>query len=196
MPGSERKIVMTKPLSFTVEMTERYIGRYEDRAEFLFEDTQLKAQFLITRTLRGIVGNSAEHQALAPKTPYVPRERTARKPIQDVVEGVRPPALKSIPYVGKLTRATIPSNLSSILSSSRVAAELVPIVKERFMPSVLNVDTYSRWFKQLLWTEEFQAEYVQSRTVWVNFGNNNIYRLDLERYDTVASLTRHNKFYL
>lgn len=158
LQGSERKIVITKPLCFTVELTERYIGRYEDRAEFLFEDTQLKTQFLITRSLRGIVGNSAEHQALAPTTPYVPRERTTRKPIQDVVEGVRPPALKSMPYVGKLPMSTIPSNLSSILSSSRVAAKLAPMVKMRFMPSTLNVDTYSRWFKQLLWTEEYQAE--------------------------------------
>jgi helicase MOV-10 len=163
MTGSDRKIRMGKPLNLSVALAESHIGRYEDRVEFLFEDTQLNQRFMITRSLRAIVGSAAEHQALAPKSPYIPRERTARKPIRDVVEGVRPPALNAIPYVGKLPRATIPEGLSSVLASSRVAANLAPLVKRRFMPSTLNGDTYSRYFKQLLWTEEYQAEYAQSR---------------------------------
>ena len=171
LPG-ERKIRMNKPLTFEVALMEKHIGRYEDRAEFLFEDTQLNKQFLITRSLRAIIGDSAEHQALAPKTPYVPRERTTRKPIRDVVEGIRPPALRSIPSVGKLPMATIPSNLSAILSSPSVAAKVAPMIKGRFMPCTLDVDTYGRWYKQLLWTEEYQAKYVQSTTIQANLHSN------------------------
>jgi helicase MOV-10 len=141
LAGTGSKIEMGKPLRLAVALTEIHIGRYVDRAEFLFQDTQLKQRFMITRSLRAIVGNFAEHQALAPKTPYIPRERTTRKPIRDVVEGVRPPALNAMPYVGKLPMATIPSNLSSVLDSSKVTANLAPMIKRRFMPSTLNTET-------------------------------------------------------
>jgi helicase MOV-10 len=92
--------------------------------------------------------------------------------MQDVVEGVRPPEMNAMPYVGKLPKATIPSHLASVLSSSRVAAKVAPMIKRHFMPSALNADTYSRWFKQLLWAEEHQAEYVQSSTMHLNLDTN------------------------
>jgi len=149
-----------KPIQLNVTFQQSYIGRYEDRAEFLFEDLQLKKRFLISRTLRAIVGNKADHQLLRPKAPYVPRERVARQPEVTVVEGVDPPSLKVIPYVFKLPKANIPKSLLSTLSSCGSFSEGIKRVKNVFLPSSLDSDTYARHFKHLLWVEEFQMECV------------------------------------
>ncbi|KAF8805634.1 hypothetical protein BYT27DRAFT_7296293 [Phlegmacium glaucopus] len=50
-----------------------HIGRYQDRLKVIFEDMQLKKRFIITRALKAIRGNKAEHKELRPKAPYVPR---------------------------------------------------------------------------------------------------------------------------
>jgi helicase MOV-10 len=154
------EISITRPLSVVMELKHSFIGRYEDRIEFVFEDSQLKQHFIISRTLRAIVGNAAEHEALAPKVPYTPRTRSTRKPIQKVVEGVKPPALNAIPYIGKLPRSVIPSHLASILSNPEGTAKIVSQIRMRFLPATLNSKSYGPYFKQLLWAEEYQAECV------------------------------------
>jgi len=135
-----------------------HIGRYEDRLELLFEDTQLKKQFIISRTLKAIVGNKTDHEALKPKSPYIPRPRTTRQPEKKIVEGVAPPALDAIPYVGRLPRAEIPKPLLSVLSGSETVAQQIAHIRRVFIPQILNSDTYGRHFKHLLWIEEFKME--------------------------------------
>lgn len=82
------KIVYGRENRLTISFTQSYRGRYEDRAEILFEDTQLGKEFVIVRPLRVIVGSRADHDALRPTAPYVPRRRTNRAPVNEVVPGV------------------------------------------------------------------------------------------------------------
>ncbi len=188
---------MTRPLSIVMELKQSFIGRYEDRVEFVFEDSQLKQRFIISRTLRAIVGNATEHEALAPKVPYTPRVRSTRKPIQKVVEGVKPPALNAIPYTRKLPEAAIPSHLASVLSSPEGTAKIVSQIRKRFLPAALNSKTYGPYFKQLLWAEEHQAECVILRIKIFNQLRFFLScRVDLERYDIPdAILTRNNNYF-
>ena len=118
--------------------------------ELLFEDTQLKKQFIISRTLKAIVGNKTNHEALKPKSPYIPRPRTTRQPGKKIVEGVAPPALDAIPYVGRLPRAEITKPLLSILSGSETVAQQISHIRRVFIPPSLNSDTYGCHFKHLL----------------------------------------------
>jgi len=158
--SSPFEISITRPLSVVIELKHSFIGRYEDRVEFVFEDSQLKQHFIISRALRAIVGNAADHEALAPKVPYTPRTRSTSKPIKKFVEGVKPPALNAIPYTVKLPRAAIPSRLASVLSSPDGTAQIVSQIRKRFLPGVLDSKSYGPYFKQLLWAEEHQAECV------------------------------------
>ncbi|KAJ3508690.1 hypothetical protein NLJ89_g5619 [Agrocybe chaxingu] len=181
LSGTSRNVTSSRPLTLTLVFKQPFVGRYEDRVEFRFEDTQLRKRFVISRTLKAIVGNKAEHEALQPRTPYVPRSRTARKAIAEIIEGVRPPALNAIPYVGRLPKADIPTQLQGILSGSESTSRLISHVRRVFLPEALNsVNYYGRHFKYLLWIEEYKMAQ------------------DLERYDIPdATLTRHsNYFYL
>lgn len=136
------------------------IGRYEERVEFIFQDTQLQKRFIISRTLKAIVGNKADHEALRPVIPYVARKRGNRQREDKVVEGVAPPSLKAIPYVGKLPMAPVPLPLMNLLRGPGRVEEKIDDVKTMFIPRQLNVETYGRHFKHLLWIEEIKMEYV------------------------------------
>ena len=86
------KIVYGRETRLTVDFTQTYRGRYEDRAEIIFEDTQLGKRFVIVRPLRAIVGSREDHATLRPSAPYVPRKRTNRAPVNEVVPGVVSPS--------------------------------------------------------------------------------------------------------
>ncbi|KAF8156820.1 RNA helicase [Crassisporium funariophilum] len=170
--------VTSRPPNFALIFKQAYVGRYEDRLEFVFEDTQLKKRFVIVRTLKAIVGNKAEHEALQPRAPYVPRSRSTRKAILEIVEGVKPPSLNAIRYISPLPRANIPTNLQTNLSSSESTSKITARIKKLFMPANLDSTSYSRHFKHLLWVEEFKMEQ------------------DLERYDIIsATLNKHNQYH-
>ncbi|PPQ74162.1 hypothetical protein CVT26_006766 [Gymnopilus dilepis] len=175
--AQERKI-STRPLTVTISLDQITIGRYEDRVEFLFEDSQLKKQFIISRALRATVGNKAEHEALMPVTPYIPRPRATHRPIREVVEGVKPPALNAVPYIGRLPKAAVPSQLGALLAGSHPTKQTLDNVRSIYIPSVFNSNTYDRFFKHLLWVEECKMEQ------------------DLEHYDMLnAPLTKHDNYY-
>jgi helicase MOV-10 len=150
-------VVYRRPTNVRLDFKQSHIGRYEDRIEFTFEDNQLRKEFLISRSLRAIVGSKADHQLLQPKAPYVPKERLVRQPELTIVEGVAPPSLKAIPYVFKLPQANIPKLLLATLANGSVS-ETVKRVRKVFLPSVLDSETYARHFKHLLWIEEFRME--------------------------------------
>ncbi|KAF8156821.1 RNA helicase [Crassisporium funariophilum] len=170
--------VTSRPPSFALSFKQAYAGRYEDHIEFVFEDTQLKQRYVIVRTLKAIVGNKVEHEALQPRAPYVPRPRSTRKAILEVVEGVKPPALNAVRYIAPLPRATIPANLQINLLSSEPTSKTAARIKKYFMPVNLDSTSYSRYFKHLLWIEEFKMEQ------------------DLERYDIMgATLDKHNQYH-
>ncbi|KAJ7096057.1 RNA helicase [Mycena epipterygia] len=172
-----RVISYNTTYSFAVTLRQEYNGRAENRLEILFEDLQLKKRFIIARTLRVIVGNRADHDLLRPIAPYIPRKRTARQPETNVVEGVLPPSLKAVPYIGSLPKAPIPSGLAAALSTGSTTS-IVTNLRRLYLPPIFDSDTYARHFKHLLWIEEFRME------------------RDLEHYDIPrAKLTVHNYYH-
>jgi len=152
-------VTFGQPINFAVSVSQSYGGRYEDRLEVVLEDIQLRKQFVISRSLRAIVGSKADHELLKPKAPYVPRTRQTRQPETTVVEGVLPPALNVIPWKVSLPHAEIPRHVSAILSRGSLV-DIIKNVRTVFLPRVLNSDSYARHFKHLLWFEEFRMECV------------------------------------
>ncbi|KAF8632178.1 hypothetical protein AX17_004918 [Amanita inopinata Kibby_2008] len=175
--GASRTITTITPITVEVTFTQIYAGRYEDRLEMLFEDIQLEKRFIISKPLCAIVGNKADHEALKAKVPYIARPRTTREPELQVVEGVAPPSTKAIPYIGRLPLAHIPYHLLSTLSAG-TTGDIIARVRRTYLPRHFNSETYARFFKHLLWIEEFRSE------------------RDLERYDiTDATLSQYNHYY-
>ncbi|PFH46786.1 hypothetical protein AMATHDRAFT_50790 [Amanita thiersii Skay4041] len=151
-----RVINPRQSVKLIITLNQQYIGRYEDRLEFVLKDIQLRKRFFISRSVRAIVGNREDHEKLKPKAPYVPKKWTKRS--------VKPPSLQAIPYIGTLPRAHIPRTISAILAEGSVK-EITSHIKRTFLPAVLDSDTFGRHFKALLWVEETRMEQ------------------DLERYD-------------
>ena len=141
--STAQNLTSRNPIQLAIAFKQLHIGRYEDRLELVFEDTQLKKRFFITRTLKAIVGNKAEHEALQSKAPYVPRTRLTRNVIaeKDVVEGVKPPALNAIRYVVLLPKAKIPTHMHNLLAGSETTAKVTATVRKVFMPQVFNSET-------------------------------------------------------
>jgi len=133
-------------------------GRHEDRLELIFEDVQLKKRFLISRPVKANVGDKAELDALKPTAPYIPRIKRERREIERFVEGVAPPSVDAIPFVVNLPYAAIPATLVRLLSSAEVAKAQVKQLQKFVLPAQLSTSTYARFFKTLVWTEEYQSE--------------------------------------
>ncbi|KAJ4467007.1 RNA helicase, partial [Lentinula aciculospora] len=175
--SSTRIITSRNNLIFSVKMTQDHLGRAEDRLEFVFEDVRLQSRFMITRPLLVTVGSRADHEMLKPRAPYVPRKRTQRQPETNVLEGIAPPSTQAIPYVGRLPLATIPGHLLNTLSTGSTK-EVLARLRRMYLPPILNSETYTKHFKHLIWTEEFQMD------------------RDLEYYDiNDAKLSRYNMYY-
>lgn len=172
IPGG---IIYGRETRLTINFTQAYRGRYEDRAEILFEDTQLGKEFVIVRALRVIVGSRADHAALQPIAPYVPRRRTNRAPVNEVVPGVVSPSQTyqmeflpgrqapesnvAIRWVVPLPQAEIPAHITLALKYGSTKVQ-VENIERSALPRTLDATTYGRHFKALLWVEEFQMEYV------------------------------------
>jgi len=156
--SGSRTLTRLRSLKVVIAFQQAHIGRYEDRLELVFEDSHLRKRFIIARTLKGIVGDKETHDALKPKSPYVPRSRSIRKEVGDVIKGVKPASLNGIPYVGPLPRATIPAHLQSILAGSESVARVTTQIRKVFLPAQLNSSNYGRQFRHLLWIEEFKME--------------------------------------
>ncbi|KII91294.1 hypothetical protein PLICRDRAFT_105552 [Plicaturopsis crispa FD-325 SS-3] len=152
-----RMVKMGQPVTVVVRFNQVNIGRYDDRLEIVFEDLQLKQKFIIVRPLVAIVGSKADHELLRPKAPYVPRARVARADETDVIPGEAPPALRAIPYVGKLPLANIPPNFAVALDTGSLK-EQIERVRASFLPAVLQSATHGRHFKYLLWAEEHRMK--------------------------------------
>jgi helicase MOV-10 len=149
--------VYGRPVTGRIQFKQNHNGCYEDRVEIVFEDEKLSQRFVIVRPVRAIVGSKADHELLRPTAPFVPRKRTAREPATEIVEGVRPPALKAIRYVVILAKSEIPKNLSIVLSM-RSTSDVVERVRRMFIPATWDSSTYSRHFKYLIWVEEYRME--------------------------------------
>ncbi|KAF8621326.1 hypothetical protein AX15_007864 [Amanita polypyramis BW_CC] len=175
--GANRNITTITPVTMQVTFKQKYVGRYEDRIEMLFEDIQLDKRFIISKPLYAIVGSKTDHEALKAKAPYTIQPRTTREPELKVIEGVQPPSTTAVPYVGRLPLAPIPSRLLSTLSSG-TTGDIITRIRRTYLPKEFNSETYGRFYKYLLWTEEYRSE------------------RDLERYDMAnATLSQYRAYY-
>lgn len=78
--------------------------------------------------------------------PYVRHQRTTRLAEKEVVEGVFPPALRAIPYTGKLPHPHMPTHLATTLSSGS-RKEIIDRVWKAFLPRSVDSETYGPFFK-------------------------------------------------
>ncbi|RXW12422.1 hypothetical protein EST38_g13432 [Candolleomyces aberdarensis] len=160
------------------KFTQSFIGRYEDRIEFVFENTVSHEKFVISRQLQVVVGDQADHNALRPVAPYVSRKRNTRTPEKTVVRGVAPPSLGGISYVAELPKSPIPKELLELLSGSNPLQQQITDIRGLYITGPLSTGTYAKHFKHLLWIEEHQTE------------------ADLERYDmSNVTLPQVNQYY-
>ncbi|KAG2145172.1 RNA helicase [Suillus clintonianus] len=166
-----------RPTAIGVRFSTPHSGRMDDRLEILFEDTALRVTFVIARTLKAIVGSQADHELLKPIAPFQPRQRTRAQPEKEVVPGVPPPSKTIIPYTVNLPPAKISESLLAALSETSTGKALDHI-RRVFLPRVIDSSTYSRYFKTLLWIEEYRMEH------------------DLGHYDIPdAQLEHHRPYY-
>lgn len=129
----------------------------DDRLEIIFEDTALRATFVIARPLKAIVGSQADYELLKPIAPFQPRQQTRTQPETQVVSGVPPTSNNIIPYTIKLPKAQISASLLAALSEMS-SGKALDHIRRVFLPKVINSSTYSRYFKTLLWIEEHRME--------------------------------------
>ncbi|KAJ8508765.1 hypothetical protein ONZ45_g9006 [Pleurotus djamor] len=157
LQGATSTLLPHKSVNLQVTFRQQDYGRYSERLDITFEDVKLRTRFCISRPLSAIVGNHADHELLAPKAPFVPRQRQAREPEITVVPPVLPPSTKAVPYVVDLPYARIPLRFSSLFRSGPYN-HVLNAIKQTFLPRNLNADSYGLHFKYLLWTEEVQSE--------------------------------------
>jgi helicase MOV-10 len=143
-------------------LKQTYIGCYEDRLEMFFQDLQSKKKFFISRALRVVIGNKEDHEQLKASKSYVPRSQATvpKKAERKIIQGIKPPALTSIPYVKKLKPELIPKKLQDAVSDGSTA-EIIKKIRSGFLPPTLNSHSLARHFKALLWVEEHRAQYVE-----------------------------------
>ncbi len=134
-------------------------GRCEEQLVITCQGAN-KNPFVITRRLRAVVGDAAEHEALKPVTPYVRRRRAPWRNDLPVVSGERPPSLVAAQWVKKLPRAKIPLKLARVLKSGKLD-EVAAVIAEKYFGDELTMVSHKLNFARLLWIEE-------DRTVWVS----------------------------
>jgi len=164
--GENRQPTSTQSIDVNISFSQKYLGRFEDRLELSFEDTQLRQKFLITRSLKVVVGDQQDYKNLMPTAPYVPRAKQVSRPIVEVVDGERPPALNAIPYVVNLPPAKIPKPLEALLESDEPKSlkDTISDIQNGFIIGPLRNSTYTNHFRNLIWIEEYQMRYVAFTT--------------------------------
>ena len=182
MRGDDRTIRRGTPLAIVVTFQPPYEGQYEDTVELTFHrllprsDTVEK--FVITRSIRAIVGSQEDHELLQPTTPYVRvARRAAHARLNKLIRGVRPPTDTLPGWQVKLDQYPIPNKIA--IASAGPRAKLA--IKE-LLPG-LTISSYSRFFQVLLWVEEEQMQYVFSNGRQLELDVNTFTRRDLALYD-------------
>ena len=104
--------------------------------------------------------SKADYQALQYTAPYVPRTTSARDLVKkdQIVPGVPPPALEAIRYAVSLPHEPIPDRLWKTLYYNSILSSAIKEVKRLHLPKTLDASTYGRFFKVLIWAEEFRSE--------------------------------------
>ncbi len=144
-----------------VKFIERSIGRYQEQIEFEFKDVRTKKCFVMSQTALAVIGDPILHEELKAKAPYLARGQVQREPETNVVDGIKPPALRAISYVTPMPRVEIPPRLLVTLNgSSSPSSRNVQTIQRTFFPPDFNPEKHGKQFKVLMWIEEHRMEYV------------------------------------
>lgn len=133
-------------------------GHFHDRLELYFETFPGLKKFTITRPIVAVVGTANDHEILKASSPFKGSRKRVKMVINNIDEGVRPPALSDIVWANRLDQyLSSPELLSVAFSDADKVGQIVKNVKARFMPKSFDLSTYANYMKVLLWIEEEQA---------------------------------------
>ncbi|KAI0691003.1 P-loop containing nucleoside triphosphate hydrolase protein [Cerioporus squamosus] len=147
--------VVLVPVSFRHDKR----GRFEARLEIVFQGVgATSGSTLMTRSVQGVVGAAVERELLKPVSNYVRRRRAPWHHKRPTVSGDRPPAISTLPWVVRLTRAPIPSGLAELLKTGH-PQEVIAFVRMKYMQSLETPSkgNHAMFFRALLWIEEARA---------------------------------------
>jgi helicase MOV-10 len=155
VPGKEFHLVVT------FRPTQSHLGRCTTNLELLFEDTSRSRFFVVVRSATAIVGNQADHEALAPKAPYVRRPpRRGYKIIHhsNVVPAERTGMFIRNPYSVRLDQYLVPQDLrDSLENGPQDVGEVIRRLPSAYSPTILSRSTYVKNMNAQLWIEEHKA---------------------------------------
>ncbi|KAI0646633.1 P-loop containing nucleoside triphosphate hydrolase protein [Trametes meyenii] len=128
-------------------------GRYEAWLELTFQGKNNRP-FTIARTLRVVIGETADRETLKPVAPFVRRRRAPWRDGVPVLSGDPPPSLPA-PWVVGLPASRIPSDLTATLKKGS-PEDILARVRQHYFLDPLSLDNHSTFFGVLLWLEEFR----------------------------------------
>ncbi|KAG8686305.1 hypothetical protein FRC11_009171 [Ceratobasidium sp. 423] len=133
-------------------------GQFEDRLEFVFRDQA--GTFVITRPVMAIAGTD-DLVALAPTAPYQRMRRARERDInQDIIDIERGEVIAIAPSVGyrrNLKVEGIPEGIRRLLGKGRIEVQIRDF-GERFLPGTFDMDTFQKYWSNLVHAEHIQAE--------------------------------------
>ncbi|CAE6373749.1 unnamed protein product [Rhizoctonia solani] len=131
-------------------------GQFEDRMEFVFKDQG--GTFVITRPVRAIAGTD-DLVALAPIAPYQRARRARERDIyQEIIDIERDDAIvPQVKYKRRLKVEGIPEDMRALLGRGRIENQ-IQAFKERYLPELLDIDTFQQHWSNLVHAEHIQAE--------------------------------------
>lgn len=156
LPQFRGPLVHNQPRTLALQFSSQNLGRFEDRLEITFRDDALSQQFVISRSVRAVVANQRELDALGPTTPFrrPPRRRFIDRGVGDV-EGVRYPFPSDIIWVAKLAQYAVPDSIQRALASGKPEDQL-RMIQTSILPPQVTSQTYARQWSALLHMEEVQ----------------------------------------
>jgi helicase MOV-10 len=137
------------------------IGHYSTHVELSFEDPTQDRYFIILRSIKAVLGNQAEYEAIRPTAQYEGRQRRRHENISDsqVVPGERPAEFSRHPYATRLKQYRIPIDLEDSLNNG--PQDLDTVMKRlpaKYSSTILDKKTYISILKTQLWVEEYKAK--------------------------------------
>lgn len=126
--------------------------------EFSFELLSNKSKFVITRVIKATVTVEAHWQQLAPIARYVKPKRLPRREKASITDGQKPPNFQR--HIGafryRLPEFQILQEFKENIQHGSSESKVERIREQN--PLGLSWDTYSEYFRALLWLEELQAQ--------------------------------------
>jgi helicase MOV-10 len=137
-----------------------HLGVYSANIEVLFEDTPRGKHFIVVRSVTAVVGDVADHDALAPVTPFVPSPRRGlrRVPFANVIPGERLERFVKHPYKRKLGIYPLPRDLVDALENGpQDVGKIMNRLPAAFRPATPSRSNYAKTLSAQLWAEEHKA---------------------------------------